>query len=107
MTYFISGRGEYRFDGAWRTDLSLIWNHKLVGTSELFLRAVTNNVLNNQALTSFNTTLVTTGLAAFNPFTTAPAENVNYAKGPSFGQASSPNSYQSPRDFNVSVGLRF
>ena len=107
VTYFVSGRGEYRFDSAWRTDLSLTWNHKILRTSEVFLRAVTNNVLNHHALTSFNTTLVTTGLAAFNPFTTAPVEKVNYAKGPSFGQASSPNSYQNPREFNVSVGFRF
>ena len=107
VTYFISGRGEYRFDSAWRTDLSLYWNHKVVQKSEVFLRAVFVNVFNNQALTSFNTTLVTTGLAAFNPFTTAPVEGVNWAKGPSFGQASSPSSYQTPRDFNVSVGIRF
>ena len=46
-------------------------------------------------------------MAAFNPFTTVPVENVNYVKGPSFGQASSPNSYQSPREFNFSVGFRF
>jgi hypothetical protein len=66
-----------------------------------------NNVFNNHALTSTNTTLVTTGLAAFNPFTTTPVEGVNYSKGPAFGQASSPSSYQSPRDFYFSVGFRF
>lgn len=107
VTHYISGRGEYRFDGAWRTDLSLSWNRKIVRRTEVFLRAVVNNVFNNHALTSFNSTMVTTGLAPFNPFTETPAEGVNYAKGPAFGQASSPSSYQSPRDFSFSVGFRF
>lgn len=111
VVYYVSERGAYRFDGAWRTDLSLSWNHKVRGTAEVFLRGVMNNVFNNQALTSFNTTVISrTGdatLAAFNPFTTAPMEGVNWKKGPSFGQAVSPNSYQSPRDYYVSVGFRF
>jgi hypothetical protein len=38
---------------------------------------------------------------------TRPVEGVNWQKGPDFGKASSPGSYQSPRDFNVSVGFRF
>ena len=46
-------------------------------------------------------------LQAFNPFTTKPVEGVNWQQGPEFGKASSPTSYQSPRDFNVSVGFRF
>jgi hypothetical protein len=107
VTYYATGRGEFRFDGAWRSDLSLSWNHKVVGKTQLFVRAVMNNVFNNHALTSFNTTIVTTGLAAFNPFTSTPVEGANWQKGPEFGKAASPSSYQSPRDFNVSVGFRF
>jgi hypothetical protein len=60
---------------------------------------------------SFNTTLISrtgdTTLAAFNPFTEQPVEGKNWKKGPSFGQPTSPNSYQSPRDFYFSVGFRF
>ena len=111
LVYYVSDRGAYRFDSAWRTDLSLSWNHKVRGTAEVFLRGVMNNVFNNQALTSFNTTVISrTGdatLAAFNPFTTTPVEGVNWKKGPSFGQAVSPNSYQSPRDYYFSVRFRF
>jgi len=63
------------------------------------------------APTSFNTTVISrTGdatLAAFKPLTTAPVEGVNGKKGPSFGQAVGPNSYQAPRDYYVSVGFRF
>ncbi len=115
VTYFISGRGAYRFDGSFRTDASLSWTRHVripkVANAHIFARAVVNNVFNNLRMTSFNTTLISrtgdTTLAAFNPFTTAPAEGVNWKKGPAFGQPVSPNSYQSPREFNVSVGLRF
>jgi len=107
VTYFATDRGAFHFASAWRTDLSLSWNRKVVGNAQLFVRAVVNNVFNNHALTGFNTTVVTTGLAPFNPFTSTPVEGVNWAKGPEFGKASSPSSYQSPRDFNISVGFRF
>jgi hypothetical protein len=113
VTYYVSGRGEYRFDGAWRTDLSVTWNHSIPkwARAQLFCRFVVNNVFNSQALTSFNTTILgksnDSTLTAFNPFTTTPVEGVNWKKGPTFGQPVSPGSYQSPRDFNVSVGFRF
>jgi outer membrane receptor protein involved in Fe transport len=112
VTYFISGRGAYRFEGSTATDLSLSWSHNLGwGTSQVFLRFVMNNVFNEHALTSYNTTVLgksaDSTLQAFNPFTTTPVEGVNWKKGPSFGQAVSPNSYQPPRNYYFSVGLRF
>jgi len=115
VTYYISPRGAFRFNGAWRNDLSLSWSRRLpmrrLSTAQVFLRAVMNNVWNNHRLIRFNTTIISrTGdatLAAFNPFTSTPVEGVNWRKGPSFGQAISPNSYQSPREFNFSVGFRF
>ncbi len=111
VPYYVSERGAYRFDGSWRTDLSLAWNHKVRGTAEVFVRGVMNNVFNNAALTSFNTTIIGRSgdatLAAFNPFTASPVEGVNWKKGPSFGQPVSPNSYQSPREYNFSLGFRF
>ncbi|HEY3383131.1 MAG TPA: TonB-dependent receptor [Vicinamibacterales bacterium] len=111
--YYISERGSFRFDGAWRTDLSLSWSHGVPGwkRAQVFARFVVNNVFNSQSLTSFNTTVIgksgDSTLTAFNPFTTTPVVGVNWKQGPSFGQAVSPNSYQSPRDFNLSVGFRF
>ena len=113
VQYFISGRGAYRYDGSTATDLSLSWSHGLPGwaSSELFVRFVVNNVFNEHALTSFNTTVLgkanDSTLQAFNPFTTSPVEGVNWKKGPSFGQATSPNSYQDPSNYYFSVGLRF
>ena len=112
VTYFISGRGAYRFGGSTTSDLSLSWNRNVgFGTSQVFARLVMNNVLNENALTSYNVTVLgkanDSTLAAFNPFTTTPVEGVNWKKGPSFGQATSPGSYQSPRNYYFSVGLRF
>jgi hypothetical protein len=115
VTYFISPRGAFRFDGAFRTDLSLSWSHRVpklrLAGARVFARAVVTNVSNNLRVTSFNTTLISrTGdasLAAFNPFNATPAEGVNWRRGPSFGQPVSPGSYQSPREFNFSVGFRF
>ena len=113
VTYYVSDRGAYRFNGTWRTDLSLSWNHHVPGLarSEVFCRFVVNNVFNNLRVDGFNTTIISrTGdstLSAFNPFTETPVEGVHWKKGPSYGQPTSPNSYQSPRDFNVSVGFRF
>jgi hypothetical protein len=115
VTYFVSGRGAYRFNGSWRTDASLTWNHHVpvrkLANAQFFVRAVVSNVLNNLQVTSFNTTIISrtgdTTLAAFNPFTSTPVEGVNWKKGPSFGQPVSPSSYQSPREFNFSAGFRF
>jgi hypothetical protein len=115
VTYFVSGRGAYRFNGTWQTDMSLSWNHHVpvfkLSTSQVFARVVVYNVMNNLRVDGFNTTIISrTGdntLAAFNPFTTTPVEGVNWRKGPNFGQPVSPSSYQSPRELNFSVGFRF
>jgi hypothetical protein len=115
VTYFISGRGEYRFNSTWRTDLSLSWTRKVplpkLPNAQIFFRAVVNNIFNNLRVDGFNTTIISrtgdTTLAAFNPFTEQPVEGKNWKKGPSFGQPTSPGSYQSTRDFYFSVGFRF
>ncbi len=113
VTYYVSKRGEFRFNDVWRSDVSVSWNHNLPKTAkaQVFFRAVMNNVFNLQTIDSFNTTVLgptdDSTLAAFNPFTTKPVEGLNWKKGPSFGQPSSPSSYQSPREFSVSLGFRF
>ena len=113
VTYYVSGRGEFHFDGTWRTDLSLSWNHDVpsLARSQLFFRFVMQNIFNNMSVENFNTTILgrssDTTMAAFNPFTEKPVEGVNWKKGPAFGQPTSPTSYQSPREYNFSVGFRF
>ena len=111
VTYYISGRGAFNYDNIWRTDLSLSGDRKFAARASVFFRAVVNNVFNSSRLQSFNTTILGPSndptLRTFNPFTTAPVEGVNWRKGPAFGQPSGPGSYQSPREANFSVGIRF
>jgi outer membrane receptor for ferrienterochelin and colicin len=107
VTYYATTRGAFHFDGYWRTDLSLSWNYKLYKKTQVFFRGVATNVFNNQALQGFNTAVTTSGMTSFNPFTTTPVEGVNWKKDSLYGQASSPSSYQAPRDFSFSVGFRF
>ncbi len=107
VTYYATDRGAFHFDGYWRTDLSLSWNYKIYKKTQIFFRGVAANVFNNQALQSFNNVVTTSGMTAFNPFTTTPVEGVNWKKDSLYGQASSPSSYQAPRDFSFSVGFRF
>jgi hypothetical protein len=107
VTYYVTERGAFHFDGWWRTDMSLAWNFRVYKQAQLFFRGVVNNVFNLQALQSFNNTLSTSGMTGFNPFTTAPVEGTHYQKEADFGKPTSPSSYQTPRDFYFSVGLRF
>ena len=74
VTYYLSERGGLRFNGIWRTDLSLSWNRDLkgLGGAQVFFRGIVNNVLNTHRVESFNTTILSrstdTTLAAFDPF---------------------------------------
>ena len=107
VTYYATDRGEFHFDGFWRTDLSLSWNHGIYKKARVFFRGVVANVFNNASLQSFNNAVTTSGMTAFNPFTTTPVEGVNWKRDSLYGQPSSPDSYQSPREFSFSVGIRF
>lgn len=113
VTYYVSERGAEKYDSIWRTDLSFSLNRTVPGPgqAQVFVRFVINNIFNNTGIESFNTTIQgrsqDSTLAAFNPFTEKPVEGVSWKKGPNYGQPTSPTSYQSPRDFNISAGFRF
>jgi hypothetical protein len=113
VTYYFSERGGMRRDTVWRTDFSFNWEAGVPGASRarLFLRAIVNNIFNNSTLVGWNTTVQTksqnSALAAFNPFTEQPVQGVNWVFGPEYGNPADPTDYQSPREFNFSVGVRF
>jgi hypothetical protein len=112
-TYYFSGRGEFTREGIWRTDLSIGWEAKLprVPKARLFFRGVVENLFNLHGIDSFNTTVQTassnTVYQRFNPFTETPVKGVHWDFGPSYGQVTGPGSYQDPRSFSFSVGVRF
>jgi Carboxypeptidase regulatory-like domain/TonB-dependent Receptor Plug Domain len=116
ISYYVSDRGALRTDAVFNTDLSFVWSKKIVSTSEVFFRALAFNVFNRQAVMSVDTTVssnaspgsyTAASLKAFNPFTTVPVQDVNWRLGPQFGQPVAPSSYQNPRSFNFSLGVRF
>ena len=126
MTYYFTARGANRSDDIWRTDLSLNYSY-FVGPVEIFLSPQVFNVFNQQVIGG-NPTVETAvnrsaNYAAFNPFTTTPTSvgarktqrgangrlsGANATTGPpALRSGDGPLSYQAPRTFRVSVGVRF
>ena len=122
-SYRFTARDAYRTDTVTSTDLAATFSVRLWKTIEVYLNPQVRNVFNEQAVIGVNTSVRTAdknpkSFARFNPFKDTPkecpqgatctlADAFNWQKGPSFGQAVSPGSYQSPREFNFSVGFRF
>lgn len=139
VTYFFSGRGQYRFDALQATDVAL--NYELpIKTVAFFAKGEVRNAFNHKAnigygssgtglasdATVFTASNSGRGLVAFNPFTDTPKEcpqnstaaqctamGANWMKGPNFGKPltdttfSSQGSYQLPRTYLFSAGVRF
>jgi hypothetical protein len=110
--YFFSKRGEFRTDDVWRTDLSLGW--ELAGRVRPLVKIDVFNLLNRAAVVAPGREVLTrqragvsSGLHAFNPFTETPVEGVHYILTPNFGSPTGPESYQEPRRFEISAGIRF
>jgi len=126
-TYFFSDRGALRWDNVTSTDLALnytlpIWQVQFYAQGEVI------NIFDEDAQVGGNTTVLTalnstciqnTGAnvgarcARFNPLTEKPVEGINYRLGSTFGKptaATTPStqgSFQLPRTYRVSLGLRF
>jgi len=112
VTYYFGPRGDQRYDGVLRTDLSLFWSLPLGGSrAEIFFRGVVNNLFNHSAQTAGNETILTrtndSRYALFNPFTETPVRGVHYDLGPEYMQPTGTGDYQGPREFLFSVGVRF
>jgi hypothetical protein len=127
VTYFFSDRGEFRWEDVTSTDLALnytlpIWQFELYAQGEVL------NTFNEDAQVSGNTTVLTalnstciqnTGpnvgarCARFNPKTETPVEGIHYRLGPTFGKPtaattfSTQGSFQLPRTYRLSLGVRF
>ncbi len=124
--YFFSDRGQFRTDSFNSTDLSLTYTLPISRVG-LFLQANMTNVFDQDGIINPNTTVRTrrnagaaSGLVAFNPMTETAIEcpqgaaasvcsgmGAHWQKGPSFGGATDVNSYQLPRTYLFSAGLRF
>jgi outer membrane receptor protein involved in Fe transport len=128
--YYFSDRGQYRTENISSTNLALRYSHSLLGRAEVFVQGDLLNAFNRQGFTAVNTTVNTSlnsaNFAAFNPFTGTPIEcpqyradgtatpgadckalGANFQKGVNFGKPTSAASYQTPRTYRFSAGIRF
>ncbi|HEU4521469.1 MAG TPA: TonB-dependent receptor [Thermoanaerobaculia bacterium] len=124
--FWFTDRDAFRTEAFNSTDVAL--NYRLpLWQMEFFAQADLLNVFNDAAVISPSVTIQTrrsagasSGLSAFNPFTASTIEcpqgaeaaecaalGAHWQKGPQFGQPTGPSSYQDPRTYRFSVGLRF
>ena len=117
--YYFGERGQYRADDITSTSLALNWESPAIRGASFFVQTDIINIFNEQGVeypatargnvidqTVFVRRTRST-LTAFNPFTTTPVEGVNYQFSPTFGQPTNREAYQDPREYRVSVGIRF
>jgi outer membrane receptor protein involved in Fe transport len=124
-TYFFSDRGALRTEALNRTDISVGWSIPIARVS-LFAEALVTNVFDMDAVLTPDATVFTRrtsstrGLGPFNPFTETPVEcpsdanaatcssmGAHFQKATTFGQAVGVSSYQTPRTYSFTAGLRF
>jgi outer membrane receptor protein involved in Fe transport len=126
QTYWFTDRDGFRTSDFHSTDLAL--NYRLpLWRVELFANASMFNVLNNDKVMTPNSAIRTrqsagaaSGLSHFNPFTGNPVEcpqgapasqcasmGAHWQKAPQFGTGTSVLSFQVPREYNFTVGVRF
>jgi hypothetical protein len=126
-TYFFSDRGRFRWDNVTATDLAVNYNTPAFRGGSFYVNAELFNAFNEKAQIGGNTGVLTARnatclqgpnqdgarCATFNPFTDTPVEGLNWQKvtsktlGAKFGDPTSAASYQTPRFYRFSVGLRF
>jgi len=122
-TYYFTNRDAYRTDAIMPTDLQMTFTFKVVGL-EVWVQGRVTNAFNEEKVVTPNATVYTAyngrGLSRFNPFTTAPIEcpmgstsaqctalGANWMKGSSFGQATAPSGFETPRTYLAALGIRF
>ncbi|MGK2857304.1 MAG: TonB-dependent receptor domain-containing protein, partial [Thermoanaerobaculia bacterium] len=117
VLYYFSDRGEYRFEDATATDLSVNWELPIRNVN-VFVQGELLNAFNEQAQIGGGAAVTVT--QAFNPFTETPneclagtatatcaANNQHWRKSTAFGQSTGAASYQLPLTYRVSAGIRF
>jgi hypothetical protein len=136
VSYFLSDRGEFRYDDTTSTSLAINWssNPSWLRGAQFFVNADVLNLFNEDTGT-FNTSILsqtssaciqTTGAdvgkrcATFNPFTETPVEGIHYVKDARYGKPTGETtpvlgvggttfggSFQPPRTYRGSLGIRF
>ena len=104
VTYYFLPRGSQNWPNLWSIDLALNYGFTIGGV-QLFAQFDLLNATNESGQDGGNTTVNL--LDDFNPFTETPVQGVNWDFGSSYGEPTSETSFQIPRTFRFSVGVRF
>ena len=104
LTYYFGGRNAEHWDNVHRSDFSLNYGF-FIKSVELFFQGDLLNVFNEGAQDGGITTINV--LNDFNPYTTTPVEGVDWERDEEFGEPSTDGSFQNPRSYRFSVGIRF
>ena len=123
VTYYFTSRDAFRTDAIKRTDISVNFSKTIAGQVEIFIQPQVLNLFNNRGVVAVDQTVRTAfspgsgnTFLPFNPFTATPVQRphndttvktANWDTGPNFGKPTSVNSYQIPRQFQVTMGVRF
>jgi hypothetical protein len=110
-THFFDGRGNNRFNGWWRFDLSTRYTVPIVSKLDIYVKLDVINVLNNDELIAHQTT----GTSALNDAGVrvwVPTGNCGPNDPPSesctgFGRIRNQLDYQTPRSYFVAIGLNW
>jgi hypothetical protein len=108
--YFFSDRDAYRTDDITSIDLALnyAFNFPAFGTElAVFVQPEVRNLLNSRGAVRHDSTIAVNPAAVFNPWTETPVEGVHFERGANFGEPVMESDYQLPREFRISLGLRF
>ena len=100
---FYGGRGTEDFAGYTRLDLSAQWELPIWREARPWLKAEVYNVLNNDTLLSWDTTV--------DPDFDGPLDELGlpttYTQGPRFSEATSAGDYPNGREYRIALGFRF
>ena len=117
VSYWFTGRDEFRTDNMFRTDLSINYDYRLGGKATLFGQAQVINLFDqfqlfNLGSNAINTTVLTAvddpdRFATFNPFTERPVKGVHWDYDDRFGTPTGAAAYTLPRTFQFALGVRF
>jgi outer membrane receptor for ferrienterochelin and colicin len=120
--YYFGERGQYRADAITSTNLALNYESPSFHGANFFVQTDIINVLNEQGVeypatargNVIDQTVIVnrtrpagSQIKSFNPFTTTPIEGTHYAKSGTFGTPTNREAYQDPREYRISLGIRF
>ena len=102
-TIFFGERGAGEYNSTSLFDVSVTYRIPLWKSLEPYVKFEVYNVLNDDTLVTFNTTVTPDATSALDQY----GFRTGYVKGVNFGKGTSAGNYVTPREYFVSAGIRF